>query len=131
MRNSVTCPIFRHMALLQYWSTTSSLVSPHDNWCSSVLTNILAWVCLIVLQGVCLCYTMVYKFAKSVHKCHMALACSRISSTSILKCKQMTLFMCMLNNIFPLDTKTPHYHLKYPKCVTPNVIMSVNCHSKN
>ena len=32
----------------------------------------------------------------------------------MLKCKRMTLVIKMLNNIFPLHTKTQNYHLKYP-----------------
>jgi hypothetical protein len=32
------------------------------------------------------------------------------------KCKHMTLFISMFNNIFLLHTKTQNHHLKYPIC---------------
>jgi hypothetical protein len=38
-------PYFEAYAMLHKWSTTLALVSPHDTWRSSTLTNILAWVC--------------------------------------------------------------------------------------
>ena len=42
-------------------------MSPHDTWRSSVLTNILAWVCSIGLWGACLCYTMPKCTLRAVH----------------------------------------------------------------
>jgi hypothetical protein len=43
--------------------------------------------------------------------------CSRISSSSIRECRDMTLAISTLRSIFPLHTKTQDYHLKYcPKC---------------
>ena len=69
-----------------------------DNTSSSVLANILAWACLIVLWGVCLCYIIVSKLTKvytidnwhsfaqeclplayqNVNTCHLPLICSTI-----------------------------------------------------
>ena len=40
MCNSVTCPVVRHMLGYTYGQQTSSLVSSHDTWRSSALTNI-------------------------------------------------------------------------------------------
>ena len=63
MHNSVTYPILRHtLSYTHHQMYTLSLVSPRDTWRSSAFTNTLAQVlCSFVLQGVCLCYTMVYK----------------------------------------------------------------------
>jgi hypothetical protein len=84
----------------------------HDTWCSSALTNILAWLCLKMFWGVCLCYTIVYKLTKMSTKWHLGSICSTISSFSILKCKHITLVISMFQDIFPLHTKMQHYHLK-------------------
>ena len=60
------------------------LVSPHDPWCSTTLTNVLAWVCPI-LRCMPIVYTMVYKLIKT--------------------CTQVTLGISMLTNIFLNNTK--------------------------
>lgn len=54
---TVTYPIFRCM---QGYPNGQS----HNIWYSRVLTIILARICLTVLRGVCLCYTMAYKLIK-------------------------------------------------------------------
>lgn len=43
----------------------------------------------------------------------LPLVCSRISSSCILKCKDTTLAVGMLNNISHAHTETQQYHLKY------------------
>ena len=93
-------------------------VAPHDTWHSNALTRILAWVCSIVLRGVGLSYTMVYKLTKSVHTWHLALVCSRISSSCIIKCKHMTLTISMLNNIFACILKYKTIIWSIPMCYT-------------
>ena len=114
---SVTCVIvslfwgiyvisyFKVYVRLHKWPTTSLLVSPHDTWRSNAFTNILAWVCSIMLWGICLCYTMVYKLTKVSHKWSLTLVCSRISSSCIVERKQMSLVISILTNIFFLHTK--------------------------
>ena len=60
----------------------------------------------------------------SVRKWHLALACSRISSSCILKCKHMTLATGMLNDISPciLNRKTniSSIPMCYSKCHNVN-----------
>ena len=50
----------------------------------------------------------------SVHKWHLPLVRSRISSSCTLKRKHMTLAISGLKNISPLHTKTQGHHLTYP-----------------
>ena len=64
---SVTCVV---VSLTLFWGICqvipmiNNVTNIVTSWCSSVLTDILAWVCSLVLWGVCLCYTMVYKLTK-------------------------------------------------------------------
>jgi hypothetical protein len=105
-------------------ANTSLLVSPHDTWRLNAFTNILAWVCsimlwgawLIMLRGVCLCYTMVYKLTKVSHKWSLTLVCSRISSFCIVERKHvyMSLIISILTNIFFLHTKTQNFISSIP-----------------
>ena len=85
------CARFTHC-----WSTTSSLVSPHDTWWSSAHTNSkLAWVRRAIVY-----YKVYAPFTQR-------------RSTKWLKCIQIALDINMLNIIFLLPTKTQNYHLKY------------------
>ena len=63
---SVICvlvsPHFEANARLHYLHNQCHLMTLGVQVCT--LINTLAWVCSIVL---CICYTMVYKFTKSVH----------------------------------------------------------------
>ena len=59
---------YLHMLRIHQWSTNSLSASPHGTCYSCALANILAWVCSKMLWSVCLCYTTIYKFTKSVHK---------------------------------------------------------------
>jgi hypothetical protein len=45
------------------------------------------------------------------------LVCSKVSSSYILKCKQVTLVVDMQNNQFPLHSKMHNYHLEYPDVI--------------
>ena len=104
---------FEAYVRLHSWSTISALGSPRDTWRSSVLANVLTWVCSSLLWGVCLCYIMVYKLTSKVHTNGKESVCSRISSSYILEYKHMRLAISMLNNVFPsckLKRKT------IPKC---------------
>ena len=114
MYNNVTYPLLRHMLGYTDGQQLHHLVSPHDTWRSHGLTNRLAWVCSILLRSVCLCYTMVYMLIKVYTQRHLTLVSSKTSSSCILKCKWLILTFSMLDNIFPLHTKTHNYHLKYP-----------------
>ena len=96
-------------------------MSLYDTWHSSALIRILAFICSTMLWGVCLYYTMVYNLTKVVHKWQLAYICSRTSSSCILICKHMTLFIDMLNNIFHLHTKMQNWIISsipmcYAKC---------------
>ena len=64
VRNNVTYPILRCM--LGYTNCQQLYHQCHlmTLGSSGVLTNILAWVCSIMLRGVCLCYIMVHKLTK-------------------------------------------------------------------
>lgn len=63
-------PYFEVYDRLHWWLTFSSLVSTHDTWRSSALSNILAWVCWIVLWGVCLRYQWFTSWPKCTHITH-------------------------------------------------------------
>ena len=81
---SVTCVRVSFTLFLRRmlsWPTASSLATPHDTWRSTALiTNTLTWVCSIMLWGVCLCYTLVYRLTKMNTKW----ICSRKSSSCIV-----------------------------------------------
>ena len=62
----------------------------------------LARVCLALLRGVSLCYTMMYLWIKSVHKWDLVLICLRRSPYCIQEHRHVTLAIGMLNKILPL-----------------------------
>ena len=124
MRRGVTYPILKRMMVtLMFANFIISVTSWHLAWWLVRLLIPLAGLCAIVLGGACQYYAVVYKLDKSVHKWHMALVCSRISSSCKLKCPQVVLAISTLKNIFPLDTKTQDYHLKYStKCHMADIL---------
>ena len=77
-----------------HWYPLSHFETKH----SSVLINILAWVCSILSKGV---YAYLTHDDLQVDK----------------KCTQMTLDISMLDNNFPLYIKTRIYHLNYPNAL--------------
>ena len=78
--------------------------------------NTLAQVCSIVLWGVCVCYTVVYKLTKVYINSPLPFVCSRTSSSRILKCKCMTLAISMLDNISPCILKRKTIMKTIPTC---------------
>ena len=66
----------------------------------------------------------------SVHKWHLALVCSRVSFSWILKYEHMTIIIRVLKYIFPLQTRTQNYHPQVSQCATLNVITKINFHFK-
>ena len=83
MCNSVTCPVVRHMLGYTYGQQTSSLVSSHDTWRSSALTNIGMSMFGNVMRHMPMLHNGL-QVDLSVHWWHLALVCSRISSPCII-----------------------------------------------
>ena len=60
-----------------------------------------------------------------VHNWHLALICSKISFSWMLKCKDMTIAISMLKNI-----SLQNYHLKRPNKLLQMSFLYTNSHSK-
>ena len=108
MHNSVTYP-------------TSNVSVTAWYLCSSVFTNILAWVCSIALWGACLCYIMIYKLIKVYTNDHLQLVCSWISSSCTLKCKHITI----PSKVESAKTNTPSQTNSY-KCLPIAITIKSN-----
>ena len=81
------------------------------------VTNILAWVCLIAIWGVCLCCALIYKLTKLYRNdTSWRFVCLRAYASCMLKCKHMTLAINMLNNVVPLCYKTQTIMSSIPMC---------------
>ena len=119
--NSVTDPILRH--ILCYTNDQQLHHQCHLMILSIQVHFLIYWHEYVdKFYEVFLCYTMVYKLTKNAHKGHLALECSRMSSSSTLECKYMTLTISMLINIFPLPTKHNTIIPSIPMCYA-------NCHT--
>ena len=99
----------------------------HDTWRLSALTKILAWVCSIMFWGGCLYSTMVDKLTKIVHKWHLPLVCSRLSSSCILTYKHMTLDISKFNYL-PLAYQNAILSSNVSQCATLNFIIKIFFH---
>jgi hypothetical protein len=115
----VTYPILRCM--LGYINHQQLCHKCHTRH-SSVLANILTWVCSIVSWVVCLSFTVKYKLTE--RKLDIISMLTRIPSSCLLKCKHMTLAISVLKNIFPLDIETQSIS-SIPICYTKYLIIHI------
>ena len=112
MRNSVTYPILRCMLGILIMNNFTTSVT----WWQFTLKCSCQYLGVSMFNSIMRCIPMLHNGQQVnyiVHNWHMALACSRFSSSCIVKWEQITLAINMLNNIFPLHTKTQNYHLNY------------------
>jgi len=120
MHNNVTYPLLRCTLGYTNDQHLHHVVPPHDTWRSCELTNISTWVSSIVLLGVCLCYTVVYKLTKVYTK---ATQLKNISlPTCILKCKTT------ISSIPMCYTKchNVNFHFKELLIFTKNIVLIIN-----
>ena len=122
--DSVSLLILKHTLGDTNDQQVSSLVSSHDTQCSSALSIYLG---MSMFQSVMKCMPMLHnslQVDQSVHKWHLSLVCLRISSSCILKCKNMTLVLSLLNTTSPCILTCKTIISSIPMCYS-------KCHSVN